>query len=120
MPSRKTPLQMGEQFCQLQESRVQTYVKLNDAHKKYLQTGPNYDFKEYQNEVANATEAFKTISSKVIFIQKELEESDLEVLIKQVCLQHRYLQYIKIFIIYYLLMVFSMVFSDSRTRRKEA
>ena len=96
MPSRKTPLQMGEQFCQLQESRVQTYVKLNDAHKKYLQTGPNYDFKEYQNEVANATEAFKTISSKVIFIQKELEGSDLEVLIKQVCLQHRYLQYIKI------------------------
>lgn len=85
MPCRKTPLQMGEQFCQLQESRVQTYVKLNDAHKKYLQTGPNYDFKEYQNEVANATEAFKTISSKVIFIQKELEGSDLEILIKQVC-----------------------------------
>ena len=117
MPSRKTPLQMGEQFCQLQESRVQTYVKLNDAHKKYLQTGPNYDFKEYQNEVANATEAFKTISSKVIFIQKELEGSDLEVLIKQVCLQQRYIvHYITIFIIYYLL----MVFSDSRTRRKEA
>ena len=84
MPSRRTALQIGEEFSQLQETRVQTYNKLNHAHKEYLASAPNYDFKKYQKEVADATEIFKDISSKVISLRKEIDGSELDTFIEKV------------------------------------
>ena len=84
MPSRRTTLQIGEEFSQLQETRVQTYNKLNHAHKEYLASAPNYDFKKYQKEVADATEIFKDISSKVINLRKEIDGSELDTFIEKV------------------------------------
>merc|ERR1712141_975275 len=80
----RTALQIGEEFSQLQETRVQTYNNLNHAHKEYLASAPNYDFKKYQKEVADATEIIKDISSKVISLRKEIDGSELDTFIEKV------------------------------------
>lgn len=84
MPSRRTALQIGEEFSKLQENRVQTYNNLNHAHKEYLASAPNYNFKKYQKEVAEATAIFKDISTKVISLRKEIDGSDLDTFIEKV------------------------------------
>ena len=84
MPSRRTALQIGEEFSQLQETRVLTYNILDDAHKEYLASSPNYNLKKYQLEVAEATEIFKDVSSKVISLRKEIDGSDLDTFIEKV------------------------------------
>ena len=84
MPTRRTPLSMGEDFLRLQESRVQTYTRLNAAHQDYLSSAPDYDFKKYQAEVAIATNAFKNLSVKVLAIQMEINGSELETFISKV------------------------------------
>ena len=84
MPSRRTALQIGEEFSKLQENRVQTYNNLNHAHKEYLASAPNYNFKKYQKEVAEATTIFKDISTKVISLRKEIDGSDLDTFIEKV------------------------------------
>lgn len=78
-------LELGEEFKSLQERRVQVYAELNDAHKKYLQSGPEYDFSSYKQEVSKATGEFKSISTQVIEIQNKLDDdSDLRKFIQQV------------------------------------
>ena len=80
----ETVLQIGEAFRTLQESRVKTYVTLQEAHKVYLKSAPNYDFNTYKTEVAKATDTFNDISQQVIGLQNELGESELAQFIKKV------------------------------------
>ena len=68
--------EIGRKFQTLQENRVQTYKELNKAHEKYLLTGPDYDFKTYQQEVSKATNQFNEISTQIINLEKNLIDAD--------------------------------------------
>ena len=80
----QTVLQIGDEFRALQETRVKTYASLQEAHKAYLKTAPDYDFKVYQKEVAKATDAFNDISQQIIGLQTELGDSELAPFVSQV------------------------------------
>lgn len=80
----QTVLQIGDEFRALQETRVKTYASLQEAHKAYLKSAPNYDFKVYQKEVAKATDAFNDISQQIIGLQSELGDSELAPFLSQV------------------------------------
>ena len=60
----------GKEFVALQEERVRTYGQLEQAHRRYLNTAPDYDFSAYKNEVAKATEAFSHLSTRILNLQK--------------------------------------------------
>ena len=81
-----TVLEIGEEFRALQETRVKTYASLQEAHKTYLKSAPDYDFKTYQKEVAKATDTFNDISQQVIGLETELGDSELAQFVRQVSL----------------------------------
>ncbi|CAL4133284.1 unnamed protein product, partial [Meganyctiphanes norvegica] len=75
--SEKEGLQsLGSKFFSLQEERVLTYRQLDDAHKVYLATGPQYDFSAFRAAVHHATVDFKRISESIIDVEKNLREND--------------------------------------------
>ena len=80
----QTVLQIAEEFRALQETRVRTYASLQEAHKIYLKSAPDYDFASYQKEVAKATNAFKDISQQIIGLETELGDSELAQFVRQV------------------------------------
>ena len=80
----QTVLQIAEEFRALQETRVKTYTSLQEAHKVYLKSAPDYDFPSYQKEVAKATNAFKDISQQIIGLETELGDSELAQFVRQV------------------------------------
>ena len=84
MTQSQTILQIGDEFRSLQETRVQTYAHLQEAHKIYLKTAPDYDFKTYQKEVAKATESFNDISQQIIGLENELGDCELAQFVRQV------------------------------------
>ncbi|XP_045122602.1 required for excision 1-B domain-containing protein-like [Portunus trituberculatus] len=63
-------------FNQLQEERVLTYRRLEDGHKVYLATGPQYDFPTYRQCVHEATQAFSRISDGVLEVEAELRQAN--------------------------------------------
>lgn len=63
---------MIHQFDQLQEERVHSYRLLEEGHKIYLSTGPNYDFPTFRKLVHEVTQDFKRISEGIIAIEKAL------------------------------------------------
>lgn len=77
-------LKIGKEFQDLQEQRVKTYATLQTAHKEYLKTAPEYEFKAYREEVAKATQTFKSISERILKLQSGAEESELNQFISQV------------------------------------
>ena len=79
-------LQIGDEFRALQETRVKTYASLQEAHKIYLKSAPDYDFKTYQKEVAKATDTFNDISQQVIGLETELGDSELAQFVRKVSL----------------------------------
>ena len=85
----QTVLQIAEEFRALQETRVRTYASLQEAHKIYLKSAPDYDFASYQKEVAKATNAFKDISQQIIGLETELGDSELAQFVRQVRMQIR-------------------------------
>ena len=85
----QTVLQIAEEFRALQETRVKTYASLQEAHKVYLKSAPDYDFPSYQKEVAKATNAFKDISQQIIGLETELGDSELAQFVRQVRMQIR-------------------------------
>ena len=85
----QTVLQIAEEFRALQETRVKTYTSLQEAHKVYLKSAPDYDFPSYQKEVAKATNAFKDISQQIIGLETELGDSELAQFVRQVRMQIR-------------------------------
>lgn len=68
-------LTLGQDFLTLQEERVRQYVVLEEAHRVYLATRPEYKLDPYKQEVAKVTENFKSISTKIIEIRSKLSES---------------------------------------------
>lgn len=77
----------GKEFVALQEERVRTYGQLEQAHRRYLNTAPDYDFSAYKNEVAKATEAFSHISNRILTLQNTVDtvSTALASCIEQVC-----------------------------------
>ena len=72
-------------FLALQEERVREYSSLGEAHKKYLSTGPEYEFEQYRASVGKATAKFKEVSDKMIELKKEMSEwKELESLVGKV------------------------------------
>ena len=78
----------GKEFVALQEERVRTYGQLEQSHKRYLNTAPDYDFPTYKMEVAKATETFSHLSNKILNLQNTVKplHSELASHIGQVCL----------------------------------
>lgn len=60
------------QFDQLQEERVHSYRLLEEGHKIYLSTEPNYDFPTFRKLVHDVTQDFKRISEGIIAVEKAL------------------------------------------------
>ncbi|RWS04441.1 fed tick salivary protein 6-like protein [Dinothrombium tinctorium] len=56
----------------LHEERVYTYKLLEEGHKIYLSTAPNYDFARFRRLVHDVTAEFKRISDSIIAIEKKL------------------------------------------------
>ena len=73
---KKSPVILGREFLRLQEERVKRYGILNQAHKTYLDSGPEYNIQEYQEKVEECTKEFRDISNKIIAAKKELEEEE--------------------------------------------
>ncbi|KAK8400624.1 hypothetical protein O3P69_002438 [Scylla paramamosain] len=63
-------------FNQLQEERVLTYRRLEDGHKVYLASGPQYDFPTYRQCVHEATQAFSRVSDGVLEVEAELRKAN--------------------------------------------
>ncbi|XP_050736008.1 required for excision 1-B domain-containing protein-like isoform X1 [Eriocheir sinensis] len=59
-------------FNQLQEERVLTYRRLDDGHKAYLATRPQYDFTTYRHCVHDVTQAFSKVSEGVLEVEAAL------------------------------------------------
>ena len=78
----------GKEFVALQEERVRTYGQLEQAHRRYLNTAPDYDFSAYKNEVSKATEAFSHISNRILTLQNTVDtvSTELASCIEQVCI----------------------------------
>lgn len=66
---------LSSKFFALQEERVLKYRQLEDAHKAYLLTGPQYDFPTFRTAVHNATVDFKRISEGIIEVENDLREN---------------------------------------------
>ncbi|XP_045584668.1 required for excision 1-B domain-containing protein-like [Procambarus clarkii] len=60
------------QFDQLQEERVHSYRLLEEGHKIYLSTEPNYDFPKFRKLVHEVTQDFKRVSEGIIAVEKAL------------------------------------------------
>lgn len=66
---------LSSKFFILQEERVLKYRQLEDAHKAYLATGPQYDFPTFRTAVHHATVNFKRISEGIIDVENNLREN---------------------------------------------
>ena len=63
--------EQGKKFVHLQEERVRTYGQLEEAHKRYMETAPHYDFEAYKLEVATATKTFSSISNQILTLERD-------------------------------------------------
>ncbi|KAK3869271.1 hypothetical protein Pcinc_025410 [Petrolisthes cinctipes] len=60
------------EFYQQQEERVHSYRLLEEGHKIYLSTGPNYDFPTFRQLVHDVTQDFKRVSEGIIALEKRM------------------------------------------------
>ncbi len=81
MPTKKSCLQLAEDFTRLQDERVRTYATLSEAHKKYL---GDRNFEAYKVDVASATDKFKDISSQIIAVRDHMVDEELAALVTRV------------------------------------
>ncbi|XP_071490966.1 required for excision 1-B domain-containing protein-like [Diadema antillarum] len=68
------PKMLLHEFYVLQEERIKVYRSLDEGHKTYLQTSPDYDFQAYRQVVHNCTEEFNRISKRIIEIEDLFRE----------------------------------------------
>lgn len=68
------PQAMLHEFYSLQEERIKVYKLLDEGHKAYLNTSPDYDFEAYRQVVHDRTEDFKRISQRIISIETAFRE----------------------------------------------
>ena len=69
-------LDLAKKFQQLQEQRTKTFHQLDEDHKVFLSTAPDYEngFDDYKKAVNECTERFKLISREIIKIRETLEQ----------------------------------------------
>ena len=69
-------LDQARKFQQLQEERTKTFHQLDEDHKVFLSTAPDYEngFDDYKKAVNECTERFKLISREIIKIRETLEQ----------------------------------------------
>ena len=69
-------LDLARKFQQLQEQRTKTFHQLDEDHKVFLSTAPDYEngFDDYKKAVNECTERFKLISREIIKIRETLEQ----------------------------------------------
>ena len=67
---------LSKKFQQLQEERTKTFHQLDEDHKIFLSTAPDYEngFDNYKKAVNESTERFKLISKEIIRIKETLEQ----------------------------------------------
>lgn len=67
---------LTRKFQQLQEERTKTFHQLDEDHKVFLSTAPEYEngFDDYKKAVNESTERFKFISKEIIRIRETLEQ----------------------------------------------
>ena len=67
---------LSKKFQQLQEERTKTFHQLDEDHKIFLSTAPDYEngFDDYKKAVNESTEKFKFISKEIIRIKETLEQ----------------------------------------------
>ena len=67
---------LSKKFQQLQEERTKTFHQLDEDHKIFLSTAPDYEngFDDYKKAVNESTERFKFISKEIIRIKETLEQ----------------------------------------------
>ena len=70
--------EQGKEFVALQEERVRTYGQLEQAHKRYLDSAPRYDFETYKLEVAKATQTFSNISTQILALERDAAQVQTE------------------------------------------
>jgi len=63
-----------KRFQLLQEERIKTFNRLDEAHKAFLLTAPKYEdgFDDFKKQVSQATDTFKRVSKEIILIKENL------------------------------------------------
>ena len=69
---------LTRKFQQLQEERTKTFHQLDEDHRVFLATAPDYEngFDDYKKAVNECTERFKLISKEIIKIRESLEKDN--------------------------------------------
>ncbi|XP_062034962.1 required for excision 1-B domain-containing protein [Lepus europaeus] len=57
---------------QLQAERAQAFRRLDEAHRRYVRSGPHHDFASYRSAVHEVTQAFAAASREVLALEAEL------------------------------------------------
>ncbi|KAM6218725.1 required for excision 1-B domain-containing protein [Rhynchocyon petersi] len=61
-----------QRIHQLQAERAQAFRRLEEAHRQYVCSGPEYDFPRYRGSVHEVTQAFAAASREVLALEAEL------------------------------------------------
>ncbi|XP_017356808.1 required for excision 1-B domain-containing protein [Cebus imitator] len=72
-PWKDAPIQtLVQRIHQLQAERAQGFRRLEEGHRHYLRSSPDYDFARYRSTVHEVTQAFAAASREVLAVEAEL------------------------------------------------
>nr|XP_003817807.1 required for excision 1-B domain-containing protein isoform X3 [Pan paniscus] len=72
-PWKDAPIRtLVQRIHQLQAERAQGFRRLEEGHRQYLRSGPDYDFARYRSIVHEVTQAFAAASREVLAVEAEL------------------------------------------------
>ncbi|KAL0609610.1 Required for excision 1-B domain-containing protein [Plecturocebus cupreus] len=72
-PWKDAPIQtLVQRIHQLQAERAQGFRRLEEGHRQYLRSSPDYDFARYRSTVHEVTQAFAAASREVLAVEAEL------------------------------------------------
>ncbi|XP_017734916.1 PREDICTED: uncharacterized protein C19orf60 homolog isoform X2 [Rhinopithecus bieti] len=72
-PWKDAPIRtLVQRIHQLQAERAQGFRRLEEGHRQYLRSGPDYDFARYRSTVHEVTQAFAAASREVLAVEAEL------------------------------------------------
>ncbi|EHH59374.1 hypothetical protein EGM_09462 [Macaca fascicularis] len=68
-PWKDAPIRtLVQRIHQLQAERAQGFRRLEEGHRQYLRSGPDYDFARYRSTVHEVTQAFAAASREVLAV----------------------------------------------------
>ncbi|XP_074240475.1 required for excision 1-B domain-containing protein isoform X2 [Saimiri boliviensis] len=72
-PWKDSPIQtLVQRIHQLQAERAQGFRRLEEGHRQYLRSSPDYDFARYRSTVHEVTQTFAAASREVLAVEAEL------------------------------------------------